>query len=342
MPIISPTAISPHRIGGKSLLSYWATLSSATVETAAPTHVVLTFPAAQTSLGATDFTIAGFTISSASWTGAVLTLVLSTSVLVFDEDLTITFAKTGTTATVTNNVADDGHTVAWYDASDTSTLTKATGTTEAVSRWNDKLGSGHDLIQATGNKQPIWSADGVLGDGSNDSMKTEAFTYEQPEKIYMVLKIFDTNIPSKGLMDGNAVGTGLVYHINNSPTIPNVYAGADLGFNEVITDTLFIMRVLFDGAASKTQNNTLAAKTGNSGTADMGGITLFAWGNDTLWGKAQIIEAIFRDSADDAATEAAIYNYLENKFFFLNDVILDESGGSYLITEDGQYYIQQE
>jgi alpha-L-fucosidase len=82
--------------------TYWTTLISAVVEDAAPTNVVLTFPTAKTSLGASDFTIAGFTISSASWVGSVLTLVLAETVL-FDDVLVITFVKTGQTANVTNN-----------------------------------------------------------------------------------------------------------------------------------------------------------------------------------------------------------------------------------------------
>lgn len=139
MPGISVSKIPiPFRgAGGISWQTYWATLISATVENAAPTHVVLTFPTAQTSLGATDFTIAGFTISSASWTGAVLTLVLSEAVLVFDGSLTITFITTGQTATVTNNVADDGNTVAWFDSQDLTTITK--DESDKVSLWKDKL-----------------------------------------------------------------------------------------------------------------------------------------------------------------------------------------------------------
>jgi len=101
----------PYGLGIRSVLggnsfswsSYWATLVSATVENAAPTNVVLTFPSAKTSLVATDFTIAGFTINSVSWTGNVLTLILSTPV-VYNDSLIITFNKTGGTHVVTNNV----------------------------------------------------------------------------------------------------------------------------------------------------------------------------------------------------------------------------------------------
>jgi len=75
---------------------------------------VLTFPTAQTSLVASDFTIAGFTVNSASWAGAVLTLVVSRVVTFLDLSLTITFVKTGTTTIVTNNVTAD-NLLAYYD-----------------------------------------------------------------------------------------------------------------------------------------------------------------------------------------------------------------------------------
>lgn len=97
--------------GGTSWSSYWLTLISAIIEDAAPTNVVLTFPTAKPALGATDFTIAGFTISSASWTGSVLTLVLSTAVI-YGDSLTVTFVPTGGTNAVTNNVAIEAETIA--------------------------------------------------------------------------------------------------------------------------------------------------------------------------------------------------------------------------------------
>ena len=97
------TAIAGSMGGGQSWASYWASLISVTVENAAPTNVVLTFPTAKPELTDTDFTIAGFTISSASWAGAVLTLVLD-KVVYEDDILVVTFVTTGGTTNVTNNV----------------------------------------------------------------------------------------------------------------------------------------------------------------------------------------------------------------------------------------------
>jgi len=96
------------KVGGASGInwsSYWATLISATVENAAPTDVVLTFPSEGTSV-ATDITCTvngvARTVSSASWTGAVWTVVLA-SAIEYGDVVIMTFRLTNT-KTVTNNV----------------------------------------------------------------------------------------------------------------------------------------------------------------------------------------------------------------------------------------------
>jgi hypothetical protein len=99
-----------NRIGGGSGInwsSYWLQLISATVENAASSNVVLTFPVAKTSLVASDVTCAvngvARVVSSASWTGGVWTVVLASAVI-YDDVVVMTFVKTGQTKTVTNNV----------------------------------------------------------------------------------------------------------------------------------------------------------------------------------------------------------------------------------------------
>jgi len=97
----------PFRKAGINWSSYWATLISATVENAAPTHVVLTFAEGKPELLATDLTCTvngvARTISSASWTGAVWTAVLASAVQ-YGDVVVVTFVKSGGTAAVTNNV----------------------------------------------------------------------------------------------------------------------------------------------------------------------------------------------------------------------------------------------
>ena len=323
MPGISTSKIAiPFNSGGIDYLHYWTTLISATVETAAPTHVVLTFPTAQTSLVAADFTIAGFTISSASWTGAVLTLVLSTAVLVFDEDLTITFVKTGDTGTVTNNVADDGNTQVWLNYKDDTTITKSAA--NLVSLWEDKLASGNDVAQAgADNLKPIYDIlRGVKFDGVRQFLKSGAIAaLDQPTSVYLVVKqksygLFDT------LIDGNADGSGYIYQNTTYLYLTSNGATNSINRPNPSFDTWNIIRGQFNGGNSRFVINDNDAATGNAGAGNMGGVTL-AWSNlaNSYFGNVQFKEAIFRDVADDSATDTAINNYLKRKYFPVANVI---------------------
>jgi hypothetical protein len=294
--------------------TYWSRLISATVETAAPSNIVLTFASARTSLGASDFSLSvygsSFTINSASWSGNVLTLVLANPIFVFFGNPVITFLKTGQTATVTNNVADDGNTAAWYQHRDLTTITK--DGSNKVSVWADKLGSGRNLLQATGANQPIWSlTNGVLFDGVNDYMKTLAFTYIQPEMIYFVGRQV-TYQTGDQFIDGNASYSGLIEQSGVSPGIRS-YAGVFLPVsNDLAINTFGIIRCLFNGLNSTFQvnNNTVIVSGGGANT--MGGFTLASVGAGTgQWANIEVKEIILRRTVDNAAIQTSIYNYLK-------------------------------
>jgi len=97
--------LGPAFGGAFNWAAYWATLISATVEDAAPTKVVMTFSKANTNLVASDFTIAGKTVTllERDVTNKILTLTVSVAFKYGDTPV-ITFGKTGETADVTNNV----------------------------------------------------------------------------------------------------------------------------------------------------------------------------------------------------------------------------------------------
>lgn len=97
----------PGSHGSGSWSSYWLTLISAIIANTDRDAIVLTFPSAQTSLTDTDFTVTvngvARAVSSASWMGAAITLVLASDVTPGDV-VVVTFVKTGDTSNVTNNV----------------------------------------------------------------------------------------------------------------------------------------------------------------------------------------------------------------------------------------------
>ena len=86
---------------------YWTNMISATVEDAQPTHIVMTWANGK-NIVASDLTCtvngSSVAVSSASWTGGVLTAVLASAVI-YGDVVVMTFVKTGQTKAVTNNIS---------------------------------------------------------------------------------------------------------------------------------------------------------------------------------------------------------------------------------------------
>lgn len=210
-----------------------------------------------------------------------------------------------------NSSINDGDTEAWYVYDDLSTITK-TAVTNKVTAWNDKLGSGHNLIQAdsTTPKTPIYSSNGVLFDGTNDVMETVGFTWNQPCVIIMVVKQV-TWTDYDYLFDGNTAAGSIAVQRGTTPEI-RIQAGNYLtGNTQLAVDTWGIMTVSFNGASSFMQINQTAQTTGNAGTNNMGGFALGGNADGAQNSNIQVKEIILRKSTTDLA---AIYTYLSNKY----------------------------
>lgn len=213
---------------------------------------------------------------------------------------------------------NDGNTMAWYDSSDLTTITK--DASEKVSRWNDKLGSGRDLIQSTNTKQPLYSSEGLLFDGIDDYLKSSAFDFIQPIICYMVFKQI-TWTAFDYIFDGNLVASLFLYQNTISPSIR---AGAGVISNNntsLAIDTFGIARILYNGVNSKIQINNNDAVTGNFGTNAMNGITIGAAGNGGNSSNILLKEIIFRNPKNDNE-QIYIYNYLRDKYFLNSETIL--------------------
>lgn len=287
--------------------SYWSTLISATVETAAPTHVVLTFPA-PASVTTADFTMPGFTFTSLSWTGNVLTLVSSVGVSFYEGNLTITFVPSGGTATVTNNVASTG-TKAWYQYDDLSTITK--DESEVITQINEKLATGINLVSVTG-YEPVWSADGIVHHLSRMTCANFGNT-AQPTMYYILLKF--VSMPQQAALF-QALNQ-LVRNANNSNLVPSLVVGLPGGYLSnpisVSLDTWHIIKVKFNGGSSWAQVDNEEKVTFDSGTLSSSQPLGFGWRtggteNDMIW-REWICRSI--DESDDNVN--AISAYLEKK-----------------------------
>jgi len=207
-----------------------------------------------------------------------------------------------------NTLKDDGNTVFWYKFDELSTITKDVD--NKVSLWKDFMGSGRDLRQATAGKHPIWSSDGITGDGIAQFMDTADFVLNQPECIYIVFKQL-TWANGDYVFDGTATAYGALTQSTTSPGFKATAGTAsptilDLGLNE-----LGIMRVFFNGANSKIQINNGEQINWNCGANNMSAFTLFARGNGTAaFSNILVTDVIGRKIRDTDQNEIRIYNYL--------------------------------
>ncbi len=208
-------------------------------------------------------------------------------------------------------ILSDGNTVAWFDYLENVTKDGS----DFVSVWGDKSGNTNDLLQAVGTNQPLWvDGDGILFDGIDNFLKTVDFTYEQPEQIYIVLKQISWTA-SDVFFDGSTNDDGWVAQSGSSPDL-KAYGGTVSSVNDnLVINTLGIIRVLFDGVSSKFQINNTTAITGDFGSLDMGGIALGSQGGGSAgFSNILVMEGIFRKIADVTQDEADIYNYLAAKY----------------------------
>jgi hypothetical protein len=224
--------------------------------------------------------------------------------------------RVATAVTGADNVIRDGSTVAWYDSSDLTTITK--DGSDYVSGWNDKLGSGRDLLQPTGARQPKWVVtDGVLFDGVDDIM-IDDFNWNTPQCSYVVFKVVSINSSRDNyLLSGRYLNNGGCVVINSTPRIylrDNNFVNC---YNDTITTSVwYIGRFFSNGLLSSLSLNT--NKSINNLTSSVYNTDRFGLGNSrylgTLASNIQVKEIILRNIADNADDETAIYSYLSAKY----------------------------
>lgn len=150
--------------------------------------------------------------------------------------------------------------------------------------------------------------------GTSHFMKCSAFTLNQPETVYMVLKqITWTN--TDFIFDGNADLSGGVLQNPASPLL-GINAGSTVAqINGPPIGSSGVFAVVFNGASSSTQLNQGAPTVANAGAANMGGFTLGKLGTTAgQFGNFQAYEALIYSAAHDAATRANVIRALQAKW----------------------------
>ena len=228
-----------------------------------------------------------------------------------------------TNTVVTNNsvsyptfLRDDGHTVGWFMASDS-----IVETANAVRRWGDYSSADHDLLQASASNMPTFvdaggdADDYIIFDGTDDYMKTSAFTWNQPYHIYIVASLVEwTN--SDAIFDGNADTGGLFYNHATDPLV-SFNAGTQMDDVSLTEGTFYIMRVSNVSNSGTIILNQGTPEVGPAGTNNMGGFTLARWGStENYYGNIKVKEIILRNQTDSAGDVKLIYNYLAGRYGF--------------------------
>ena len=201
---------------------------------------------------------------------------------------------------------------AHYDASDTSSITVATG----VSQWNDLSGNARHLLQATAASQPTYSLanKSVTFDGTDDYMKAVAFTLGQPTTYYIVMnQVSWTN--QDFMFDGDTGDSVVLYQNSVTPNLAiyagvgfSEYAGLDVGADGVAC-------AVFNGASSSIKTDNLAPLNGDAGTADAGGLTLGSRADEiTRFGNIIVYELAIYTVAHNSAQQTSIITELQRKW----------------------------
>lgn len=195
---------------------------------------------------------------------------------------------------------------AWFRFNTGITVTGA-----GVSQWSDQSGNSRHLKQTTDTNRPALQADGsILFDGSDNYLKCDAFTLNQPETVYLLFKQVTWTI-NEAIFDGNTANSGVMFQATTTPNVA-IFAGAG-GVSsdpDLATDTYGVMACVFNGASSRIQLNNNAAVNGNTGSGNMGGFTLGARGDNLVPSNIQVKEVILYSAAHDAATRKRNIRYL--------------------------------
>lgn len=182
-----------------------------------------------------------------------------------------------------------------------TTFTAATGET-----WT---------INSTGSKPAqIVDRPSLLFDGSAHYIKTDPFTLNQPETVYLVAKQVSWTL-NDVIFDGGSLNTLTVYQNATTPKI-RCYAGAVGNENSNLAiGTTGVICLVMNGASSILRINNTTEVTGNFGALNAGGFTLGAAGDvgASAPSNIQAYEVLIYNVAHDAATRSNIIRALMSK-----------------------------
>jgi hypothetical protein len=208
----------------------------------------------------------------------------------------------------------DGDTGAWYDWTDTASITQAGGN---VSAWADKLLSGDDLAQGDPAKQPSYDAvNGIYCDGVAEFMKTaQIAAWVQPLTIYIVARMMSSG--TYYYFFGGWATASAFWRVDSPNTDNYINAGSNINLSvtyPVDWGNWHIFRIQFNGANSWFIRDAGAKVSGNAGANTLEAFTMSARATGTLHIEAYWKEIVIRKVADSDADSDDVYDYLKKKY----------------------------
>lgn len=200
-------------------------------------------------------------------------------------------------------------------------ITIATG----VSAWADQSGNGRNLTQGTGVKQPVVTSAAINGqpsitfDGSNDALAATGFGIVQPTDIYFVMKFMaDPGAFDKTFIDGAGTGNTMRVYRNGGTSNPghvSMFAGTGINGSTGTPDSWHYYRVQFNGASSQIDQDGASQVTGNCGANNGGGLTLGAFGDQTIqWANVSFTEVVLFSRLLTTAEKTLLNSYFKARY----------------------------
>jgi len=224
------------------------------------------------------------------------------------KDFGVAFSSGGNGGFSPNDVANLG---AWYDASDSSTITESSS---RVSQWDDKKGD-KDLVQTDGSKQPLLVEDDqndldIINFTGSRVMTVTSESANQPTTWYLVMTAPATDTTTRRPL---TCGSQQFFHSAVSNRL-SIYAGDQLNFTASLGTTQFYIWTLrFNGASSDLLLDDTSKVSGDAGTGTINGELNIA-GSDNNYSNNKFGEILRYDADVSSDDNDSIITYLNDKW----------------------------
>ena len=189
---------------------------------------------------------------------------------------------------------------------------------DPVTTWLDQSGNGNDVTQAVAGKKPTFTTAIINGkpvvrfDGAGDYLKAVAFALNQPEHVFLVMKVI-VGLLNQYYFDGDAQDDMAAIQRSAGANFAQ-FAGA-FGPTVTLGTTNFrIINALYNGALSNVSLDGGADNLGNVGAINALGVSIGGNGVDASHSNFDLAEFLIYDVDLSADEESSVETYLSNKY----------------------------